>query len=137
MRRILVASLVLAAAAATVRAESGDLKQTITDLTGQSEDKRRLDTTGAARLELEQLRGWLSDATNAVKEEKEKLCRQIFDRIRGQLGLIDQLISLGQAEAEAKKLEQALASAQKGLAAAKRKLDDRRVQLRALKLNSK
>lgn len=138
MRVLFPAVLVLLAVLAPAAlAEDADLKQTIADLTAQARDKERLDTRGAVKIELNQMRTWISEAQNAVDEKKEKLCRQIFDRVRAQLKLVDELVALSQVEAEAKRLDQGLASARKAAEAAKRKLEDRQAQLRALKITNK
>ena len=138
--RVILPAVVLVVLAATVPAalaEDADLKQTIADLTAQSRDKERLDARGAVKIELNQIRTWISEAQNAIDEKKEKLCREIFDRVRAQLRLVDELVALSQLEAEARRLEQGLASARNGAAAAKRKLEDRQAQLRALKITNK
>jgi 6-pyruvoyl-tetrahydropterin synthase len=132
-----VALVMLATVVPAALAEDADLKQTTADLTAQSRDKERLDTRGAVKIELDQIRTWLSEAQNAINEKKEKLCREIFDRVRAQLKLVDELVALSQLEAEAKRLEQGLANARKAAANAKSKLEERQAQLRALKITNK
>lgn len=123
----------LAVASSPALADEGDLQQTLSDLSAQVDDKQRLDTEGAVKVELSQARSWLNDATNAVKEKKTKLARKIFDRIRAQLKMMDQRIALSQVQAELRKLEQALQNARKGLAAARKELENKRVQLKVMK----
>jgi hypothetical protein len=132
-----LAVLLLLVASAPALAADADLKQTVTDLSAQTDDKERLDTAGAVKVEISQLRTWLNEATNAIKEDKEKICRELFERSRAQLKLVDQLAALAQLENEAKKLEDAVSSARKGMQAARRKLEDKQVQLRALSITNK
>jgi hypothetical protein len=129
----LVAVLALAAPAL---ADESDLKQTQSDLTAQTEDKQRLDTQGAVKVELAQTRGWLGESANAVKEDKGKLARKLFDRVRAQLKMMDQRIALSQLQLELRKLEQGLQNAKNGLAKARKHLEDKRVQLKALKMTT-
>lgn len=118
-------------------ADKGELQQSISDLSSQTSDKQRLDTLGAARVELSQVRTWLTEAENAVKEDQEDLARRALERVRAQLTLVQELTALSQRERETQRLEQALANARRGLQSAKKKLDEKHVELRALKLTSR
>ena len=116
-------------------AEDTDLDQTIADLGSQTGDKERVDNLGATKVEVSQVRGWLTDATNAVKEKEAKKARRCFDLIRAQMRLIDELITLSQIENEAARLEADIGRTRQQNARLKAQLDDKRVQIRALKLN--
>lgn len=117
--------------------ESGDLKQSVSDLSAQTDDKEKMDTLGATRVEVSQIRNWISDATNSIKEEAERKTRRIFERIRAQLKLVDQLIALSKVEDEASKLEQQVSAVKQKAAAAKSELEEKRAKLRALKMKEK
>jgi len=133
--RMLVASasiLLLLTTLAT--AAESDLSQTISDLRAQADDKEKMDALGATRVELSQIRTWLNDATNAVKEEAEEQCRRVFDRVRAQLKLVDELTALSKIEDEAQRLEQSIAKIKQRYQAAKSQLDEKKAELRALKL---
>ena len=132
--RVWTSLVVLLALHAPALADEGDLQQSLTDLSAQVDDKQRLDTHGAVKVELAQTRSWLGEAANAVKENKAKLVRKLFDRVRAQLKMMDQRIALSQLQLEQRKLEQGLQSARRGLEAAKKRLEDKRVQLKALKM---
>jgi hypothetical protein len=116
------------------RGDATDLKQTIADLSSQAKDKTRMDTLGVAKIELSQVRTWLDDASNAVKEDEEEKCRKALDRIRAQIELVDQLVVLSQLEAQAKRVAAALAKAEKALSEAQRELEDKRAKVRALRM---
>ena len=75
-------------------ADAADLQQAISDLGSQASDKERIDAENAARIELNEVRTWLQDATNKLKEEEEEWCRLVLERVRAQLRMVDQLISL-------------------------------------------
>ena len=138
MTRTLVAVvLIVLLAPAQALAEDADLQRTISDLSSQTSDKEKMDALGATKVELSQIRGWLNDATNAVKEEAEKKCRRLFELVRAQLKLVDELITLSKIDDEARRLEQAIAGAQKKHQAAKNQLDDKVAKLRALKMKEK
>ncbi len=132
---ILVVSLILSLSP-FVHAEDEDLQQSINDLSGQTDDKQRLDTQGAVKVELNEVRTWLGQATNAVKEGQEKKCRRIFQLVREQLKLIDQLIELSKLEARARALEDKNAKAQQEVNAAKQLLEEKQAKLKAYKLNA-
>ena len=134
--RVWFCLLTLLALGAPALADESDLKQTQSDLTAQADDKQRLDTQGTVKVELAQTRSWLGEAANAVKEDKAKLARKLFDRVRAQLKMMDQRIALAQLQLEQRRLEQGLQNARNGLAGAKKKLEDRRVQLKALKMTT-
>jgi len=119
------------------RAEDADLQQTVTDLKGQTNDKERMDSLGASRVELSQIRTWLSDATNAIKEEAEKKSRQIFELIRAQLKLVDEQTSFSKLDDEARKLEQQVTEVKQKAEALRGRLDDKKARLRALKMKDK
>ena len=131
--RVWFGLVALLALGAPALADEGDLKQTHSDLSAQTEDKQRLDTLGAVKVELAQTRSWLAEAANAIKEEKAKVTRKLFERVRAQLKMMDQRIALSQVQAELRKLEQALAGARQGLANARKQLEDKRVQLKVMK----
>lgn len=128
------AMLLLTALPGQARGDAADLQQAITDLSSQAKDKARMDTLGAAKIELSQIGTWLDDASNAVKEEDEEKCRKALDRIRAQIALVDQLIALSQLDAKAKQVESALAEAKKAVSVAKRELEDKTARARALKM---
>ena len=124
----------LGAIAGDARGDAADLKQAIADLSSQAKDKTRMDTLGAAKIELSQVGSWIDEASNAVQEKAEKKCRTALDRIRAQLVLVDQRIALSQLEAQAQQLETSLAEAKKASAAAKRELEDKQAKLRAIRI---
>jgi hypothetical protein len=129
--------LSLLVTSSTAWAEDADLKQTIADLTSQTNDKQRLDTHDAAKVELSQIRSWLSEAANAVQEEKEARCRQLFELARAQLLLVDQLVLLDQISVEVKKIEKGLAAVKQVLSNAKKRLEEQQAQIRAQKATNK
>lgn len=120
--------------AAMAAAAESDLSQTISDLRSQASDKEKMDALGATRVELSQIRTWLNDATNAVKEEAEERCRRVFELVRAQLKLVDELTALSKIENEAKRLAQAIAKAKHSYQSAKSQLEGKQAELRALKL---
>jgi hypothetical protein len=119
---------------ASAQAEDADLKQTVSDLTSQTDDKERMDVLGSSKVEVSQLRTWLGDATNAIKEEAEKKCRQIFERIRSQLKLVDEQTAHAKLDDEARKLEQQIAEIKTTSETLSRKVQDKKAKLRALKM---
>jgi hypothetical protein len=116
---------------------TGDLTQSVSDLSSQTDDKEKMDALGATRVEVSQIRSWISDATNSIKEEAERKTRRIFERIRAQLKLVDQLIALSKLEDEASKLEQQVSETKQKAAAAKSELEEKKAKLRALKMREK
>lgn len=118
-------------------ADEGDLKQTIDDLTAQTADKQRLDEHGATQVEISHIQTWISDATNAVKEDEPKKCRRAFNRIREQLKLVDELIKLSKLEASATGLEELIARITRANETNKSQLLDKEAKLRALKMQKK
>jgi hypothetical protein len=133
LRLVLLAMVTLLTVPARAE-EPADLEQTITDLNSQTGDKERIDTQGATRVELSQIRGWLTNATNAVKENAAKVARRFFDLVRAQMKLVDQLIALAQVDAEATRLEREAAKTKERITTMTTQLEEKRVQLRALKL---
>jgi multidrug resistance efflux pump len=135
-RTALVIAIValLGALVGDARGDAADLKQANADLSSQAKDKTRMDTLGAAKIELSQIGTWLDEASNAVKEDDEEKCRKALDRIRAQLALVDQQVALSQLEGRAKQLDAAVAEARKAGAAAKRELEDKQAKLRAIKI---
>jgi hypothetical protein len=133
LRLIPLAMMMLLAAPAWAE-EPADLDQTITDLNSQAGDKERIDSRGATKVELSQIRGWLTNATNSVKENAAKVARRFFDLVRAQMKLVDQLISLSQVDAEAARLERDVAKTKERIATMTTQLEEKRVQLRALKM---
>jgi uncharacterized membrane protein YgaE (UPF0421/DUF939 family) len=117
-----------------VHAEEPDLEQTITDLGSQASDKERLDAFGAGKVEISQIRGWLTDATNAVKRNAVKTARQCFELVRAQMKLVDQLVAVAQAEHEAARLDKEIAAAKSRIGHLTARLAEKRSQLRAVKL---
>jgi hypothetical protein len=105
----------------------------LTDLSAQTDDKQRLDTRGACKVELSHARAWLTDADNAIREDEPELARKAFDRVRAQLKMLDQRIALSQLQAQLGRIEQALQKARAGLEQAKNQLVDKRVKLKVLK----
>jgi hypothetical protein len=135
-RLVLLAAMVLLAAPAWAE-EPADLEQTITDLSSQTGDKERIDKMGATKVELSQIRGWLTNAANAVKENAAKAARRFFDLVRAQMKLVDQLISVSQVDSEAARLERDVAKTKERIAKMTAQLEEKRVQLRALKLRER
>jgi chromosome segregation ATPase len=133
MRLVLLAMIGLLAAPAWAE-EPADLAQTITDLNSQAGDKERIDAQGATKVELSQIRGWLTGATNSIKENASKVARKLFDLVRAQMKLVDQLISLSQADAEAARVEREVAKTKQRISTMTTQLEEKRIQLRALKL---
>lgn len=133
MRKLIAGAFVLLLAGAAW-AEEGDLKQTVSDLTSQTADKEKMDALGATRVELSQIRGWLNDATNAIKEEAEAKTRRLFELVRAQLKLVDELVALSKLEDEASKIEQQMSAVKQKLSTAKNELDEKKAKLRALKM---
>jgi vacuolar-type H+-ATPase subunit D/Vma8 len=133
LRLVLPAMMMLLAAPAWAE-EPADLEQTITDLNSQTGDKERIDTQGATKVEISQIRGWLTNATNSVKEKTAKVARRFFDLVRAQMKLVDQLISLSQIESEADRLEREVAKTKQRIGTMTGQLEEKRVQLRALKM---
>ena len=133
LRLILLAMVVLLAAPAWAE-EPADLDQTITDLNSQTGDKERIDKEGATKVELSQIRGWLTNATNAVKEHAAKAARRFFDLVRAQMKLVDQLIVVAQLDSEASHLEREVAKTKERIVRMTTQLEEKRIQLRALKL---
>ncbi|MBI5478941.1 MAG: hypothetical protein HY906_08805 [Deltaproteobacteria bacterium] len=132
--RLVLMAMVMFLAAPAWAEEPADLEQTITDLNSQAGDKERIDTQGATKVELSQIRGWLTNATNSVKENAAKVARKFFDLVRVQMKLVDQLISLSQIDAEVARLERDVAKTKERIATMTTQLEEKRVQLRALKL---
>lgn len=120
--------------AAPARAEDDDLNRTVTDLSGQAGDKEKMDALGAAKVELSQMRGWLDNAVNAIKEDAKKKARRMFELVRAQLKLVDGLISLSKAKDELSRLERERGQLRQALGKAKSQLEEKRAQLRALKI---
>jgi hypothetical protein len=133
LRLVPLAMMVLLAAPAWAD-EPADLDQTITDLNSQTGDKERIDKEGATKVEISQIRGWLTNATNAVKEHAAKAARRFFDLVRAQMKLVDQLIAVAQVDSEATRLERDVAKTKDRIAKMTTQLEEKRVQLRALKL---
>ena len=133
MHKLLAGALVLLLTGPAFAGE-GDLQQTVSDLTSQTADKEKMDDLGATRVELSQVRGWLNDATNAIKEEAEGTTRRLFELVRAQLTLIDELTALSKVEDEASRLLQQISQVKATLSAAKSELDEKKAKLRALKL---
>jgi hypothetical protein len=133
LRLVLLAMVVLVAVPAWAD-EPADLDQTITDLNSQTGDKERIDKEGATKVELSQIRGWLTNATNAVKEHAAKAARRFFDLVRAQMKLVDQLIGVAQMDAEAARLEREVIKTKERIARMTSQLEEKRIQLRALKL---
>ena len=134
-------SLVLGTLCATVlllstpaRAEDDDLNRTVSDLSGQAGDKEKMDAKGAAKVEISQMRGWLDAALNAIKEDAKKKARRMFELVRAQLKLVDGLITLSRAKNELAALEQERTQLRQAVGKAKSQLEDKRAQLRALKI---
>lgn len=120
--------------AGSARADVADLKQTLSDLRSQAGDKEKMDTLGATKVELSQISGWLDDATNAVKLEADKKARRFFTLVRAQLKLVDQLVALATLQKEAKKVASEISGLKAQMASAKNQLEDKRIQLKALKM---
>ncbi len=137
MRRGLFVVGVALLLASTARAEDGDLEQTIADLNGQASDKERIDQQGVARVEISQVRGWLTDATNSVRQKTPKKARRFFDLVRSQMKLIDQLVKVAAVENEAARLEREVGAVGKQNANLRRELDEKRVKVRALRMIEK
>jgi len=133
MRTCTCTLLLLLLSASAARAQDEDLPQTIADLSSQTADKERLDTLGTARVEINQIRVWLTEAKNAVKEEEEETCRMILNRVRAQLRLVDELVLLSQLKADLGRLEEALATAKKVVLSAKKNLEEKLAKIRAMK----
>ena len=133
LRPILMAVALLLAAPARAE-EPADLEHTIADLNSQAGDKERIDKEGATKVELSQIRGWLTNATNSIKENAVKVARRFFDLIRSQMKLVDQLISLSQIDGEAARLERDVAKTKQNISSMTLQLEEKRIQLRALKL---
>lgn len=122
---------------AVAGAETADLEQTVTDLNSQTDDKERMDTLGSSKVEINQIRTWLSDAANAIKEEDETKCRKVFERARIQLKLIDEQVALSKLDEQARGLEQQVSAIKQKADAAKRQLEEKQAKLRALKMMGK
>jgi hypothetical protein len=116
-------------------AEDDDLNRTVSDLSGQAGDKEKMDSLGAAKIEISQMRGWLDAAVNAIKEDTKQKARRMFELVRAQLTLVDGLVSLSKAKDELGRLEQESSRARQALGKAKSKLEEKRAELRALKIN--
>jgi vacuolar-type H+-ATPase subunit D/Vma8 len=129
----LVAVAVVLLAVAPAWAEDADLEQTISDLGSQAGDKERIDALGAAKVEINQIRGWLTDASNAVKQSHAKKARRVFDFVRAEMKLVERLIAVSQLENEAARLERDVAQTKREVAALKDKLIERRTELRVAK----
>lgn len=115
-------------------AEDDDLNRTVTDLSGQAGDKEKMDTQGAAKVEVSQMRGWLDAALNAIKEDAKKKARRMFELVRAQLKLVDGLITLSRAKQELATLERERGQLRQAVSKAKSQLEEKRAQLRALKI---
>jgi hypothetical protein len=115
-------------------AEDDDLNRTVTDLSGQAADKEKMDTQGAAKVEVSQMRGWLDAALNAIKEDAKKKARRMFELVRAQLKLVDGLITLSRAKQELAALERERGQLRQAASKAKSQLEEKRAQLRALKI---
>ncbi|HEY3354331.1 MAG TPA: hypothetical protein VGQ83_13850 [Polyangia bacterium] len=133
MTRRLLTLGVLLLLAAPARGEDTDLTQTISDLGSQAGDKEKIDTLGASKVEISQIRGWLTDATNAVQQSAAKKARRLFDLVRAQMRLVERLVAAAQLEHEAARLDREITRTRQSVASLKEKLDDRRAQLRASK----
>lgn len=133
MRTLLAGALVLLLASPAL-AEEDDLQQTVSDLTSQTTDKEKMDTLGATRVELSQIRGWLNDATNAIKEEAKGKTRRLFELVRAQLKLVDELVALSKIDDEASRLQQQISQVKAKLSASKSELEEKKATLRALKM---
>lgn len=135
MRAFVVPVLLLSMLAPRLAsADATDLLQTIRDLRAQARDKARLDSAGAARIELNEVDGWLGDATNAAQEDKEELARRIFDRVRTQLALVDQLVELARLERKVSASRDRLEALRDANGDAKRRLADANARIRAHKI---
>lgn len=134
MRKLFVVAGLSLLCAGTAHADVADLKQSLSDLRSQADDKEKMDTLGATKVELSQVSGWLDDATNAIKLEAEKKARRFFTLVRAQLKLVDQLVVLAKLQQEAKKLEADISGLKEQKASAKSQLEDKRVQLKALQM---
>ena len=134
---LLAFSLTLLAGVSTAFADDADLKQSISDLSSQTTDKERMDQHGATRVEVSEIRTWLQEATNAAQEEKEDECRALFDRVRAQLVLVDELIKLSKLKAYFRQQQQQYASMQREAQSAKQRLDEVEAKNRALEMNQK
>lgn len=132
--RLVLLGVALLLAAPVHAEEPADLEQTITDLNSQTADKERIDKEGATKVELSQIRGWLTNATNSIKENAVKVARRFFDLVRAQMKLVDQLITLSSIDTEATRLERDVARTKQSISAMSQQLEEKRVQLRALKL---
>ncbi len=135
--RLVLVGMVLALAAPVRAEEPADLEQTITDLNSQAGDKERIDKEGATRVELSQIRGWLTNATNSIKENAVKVARRFFDLVRAQMKLVDQLITLSHIDGEATRLERDVARTKQSISSMSLQLEEKRIQLRALKLRER
>jgi len=133
MRRLVALGLLLLLAAPAM-AEEADLEQTISDLGSQAADKERIDTLGAGKVEISQIRGWLTDATNAVKAKAVKAARRLFDLVRTQMKLVDQLVATSQVEKETARLQRDIRQTKSRIEDLTAKLGEKRSRLRAMKL---
>ena len=134
-KRALLLALVLGLwSGLAVAGETDDLKQTVSDLTAQTADKEKMDSLGATKVELNQLRTWIQTAQNAIQEEAEKKTRRFFTLIRSQLKLVDELIGLSRVEDQQAKLQREITAQKTLLGATKKQLLDKQARLRALNM---
>ena len=137
VKRSLLTMVVGSLIAGPAWAGSSDLAQSISDLDSQTNDKERMDTHAAARVQLSEIRTWLGEARNAVKEEEEETCRRIFDRVRLQLKLVDRVIELSSLRAQLDKANGMLQAAKAKLEQTQTTLAKKKATLRALKMKEK
>ena len=129
----LIVGLLMLIGTSALAEEASDLKQTISDLQSQAADKDRMDEHRATRVELSQVQGWLNDATNAVREEATAKCRRLFDLVRAQFKLIDELVALSKLNHQIQTVKATIAKAQQAAETAKGELENKKAKLRALK----
>ena len=139
MHKSLLAALLLTVlvSSAVAVADETDLNQTVSDLTSQVNDKRRLDRRQAASVEISQCKSWLADAANAIKEERVEQSRRLFVQVRVQLQLIDQLIALAELRHQEQRLNERLDAARQRVARAQRRLKAKEARLARLKAENR
>jgi uncharacterized coiled-coil protein SlyX len=96
-----------------------------------------MDQHEAAKIELAQIETWLAEAANAIKEEQEERARRLFDRVRLQLKLVDELIALSKADMRVDKLRAELGQLEAKVKSARETLQDKQAKIRALKMTEK
>jgi len=102
--RLILLGLVGLLAAPAWAEEPADLEQTITDLSSQTGDKERIDRLGATKVEVNQIRTWLTTA-RLGEGERGQGGAPLLRPDPGADELVDQLISLSQIDNEAVRLE--------------------------------